>query len=392
MKKNILLGITGGIAAYKMIEVARKLTKLGCSVHTVMTEAGTEFVTPMTFESITHNPVETELFTPPVHYNIKHISLAEKADLCLVAPATANFIGKIAGGIADDLLSTIIMATRAPVIFSPSMNVNMYNNQILQDNIGYIKSKGYKIIEPAEGDLACGDSGKGRLPEPEELIENVLLELKPSDLKDKSVLITAGPTREYIDPIRFLSNSSSGKMGYALAREAALHGAEVTLISGPTNITPPSTVKTFCYVESTEEMLLKVKEHLNDSDIIIMNAAVSDFRPLELQENKIKKDERDSLILKLAPNPDILTEIGHIKKKSQKLIGFAAESYNLVENAEKKLIKKNLDMIIANHIDAFSADWNEIIIMTGEDREEISRQEKTELAGIIIDRINTALL
>lgn len=386
MDKNILLGITGGIAAYKMVEVASSLTKLGYSVNTVMTKGGREFVTPLTFQNITHNPVETELFTPPAHYQVKHISLAEKANVCLIGPATANFIGKLASGIADDLLSTIIMATNAPVLLSPSMNSNMYNNPVVQDNLKYLKDKGYKIIEPAEGDLACGYQGKGRLPEPEELVERVIAELTVSDLKEKQILITAGPTREKIDPIRYLSNLSSGKMGYSLARAACFRGANVTLISGPTNLKPPINVNV-SYVESAEEMYKEVKKYNVNSDIFIMTAAVADFSPVEYQENKIKKNTVEQLSLKLKINPDILYEIGQNKRDDQLLVGFAAESKNLIKNARQKLLNKKLDMIIANDIRAFSNDENKVTIITSEQFEELPVMKKNKLADIILDRI-----
>ncbi len=387
MSKQVLLGVTGGIAAYKMVEVASKLTKLGYNVHVVMTKAGTEFVTPLTFESITHNPVEVDLFSPPKQYNIKHVSLADKADVCLIGPATANFIGKIAHGIADDLLTTIVLATRAKVLFAPSMNVNMYNNPILQDNLKYLKENGYKIIEPETGRLACGYEGKGRMPEPDNLVDWVINELTVKDFKGKKVFITAGPTRELLDPVRFLSNYSTGKMGYHLARTAANRGADVTLVSGPTNLKPPVNVKMY-YIESALELAEKVNELICESDIIIMSAAVADFRPAEFQKNKIKKGYKDYLSLELVANPDILSNLGKSKKEGQFLVGFAAESDNILENARNKLIKKNLDMIIANDISGFGNDENEIIVITEKYIEEVPRMKKSELADIILDKIS----
>lgn len=386
MKKNILLGITGGIAAYKMVEVASRLTKLGHSVHVVMTEGGTRFVTPLTFQSITHNSVETDLFTPPEHYNVKHISLADAADVCLIAPATANFIGKIAGGIADDLLSTIVMATEAPVLIAPSMNVHMFHNPILQDNLSYLRDKGYKIIEPGTGVLACGYQGKGRLPEPVELVERILYELRSRELAGKKVLVTAGPTREPLDPVRYLSNYSSGKMGYALARAASFRGAEVILISGPTTLTPPLGVR-YISVKTAREMEHEVKKYAPEQDIIIMAAAVADYRPVEFRAQKIKKRDKQGLNLELMPNPDILAGVGKNKREGQLLIGFALESENLIENALKKLEKKNLDMIIANHISAFAGDENEVTVINSTEKEKLPRMEKSELADTIMDRV-----
>ncbi|MFW6035765.1 MAG: bifunctional phosphopantothenoylcysteine decarboxylase/phosphopantothenate--cysteine ligase CoaBC [Halothermotrichaceae bacterium] len=386
MEKNILLGITGGIAAYKMASVASTLTKMGHSVHAVMTEGGTKFVTPLTFQNITHNPVEVELFTPPVHYDVKHISLADRADICLIAPATANFIGKIAGGIADDLLSTIVMATNAPILISPSMNVNMYNNPVFQDNLAYLKEKGYKIIKPASGRLACGYEGKGRLPEPEELVENIIAELTVNDFVDEKVLITAGPTREPLDPVRYLSNYSSGKMGYELARAAVNRGAEVTLISGPTNLQPPAGVETI-FVENAQTMNKEVQINFKEKSTIIMTAAVADFKPAEFNENKIKKDYLDYLTIELKPNPDILAGIGQKKKDDQLLVGFAAESKNLIANAQRKLNKKNLDMIIANEVSNMGSDQNQATVLTEDYIEEIPMISKAELADIILDKI-----
>jgi phosphopantothenoylcysteine decarboxylase/phosphopantothenate--cysteine ligase len=386
VSKNVLLGITGGIAAYKMVEVASKLTKLGYNVRVVMTEGGTRFVTPLTFQNITRNPVEVDLFSPPEHYNVKHVSLADSADVCLIGPATANFIGKVASGIADDLLTTIILATKAKVLIAPSMNVNMYNNPILQDNLAYLKEKGYKIIEPETGELACGYEGKGRLPEPDTLVEWVIKELTTRDLTGKKILITAGPTREPLDPVRFLSNYSTGKMGYSLARAASHRGADVTLVSGPTNLKPPVGVTTY-YIETALELAKKVNELIFESDIVIMTAAVADFRPTEFQEKKIKKGYLDYLSLEFRANPDILANLGKSKKEGQLLVGFAAESEDLLENARNKLIKKNLDIIIANHISGFSSDENEITVITEDYIEEVPRMKKSELANIILDKI-----
>jgi len=386
LKGNILLGITGGIAAYKMVDVASRLVKKGFSVNTVMTKGGTKFVTPLTFQNITHNPVNVDLFTTAVNYDVKHISLAEKADLCLIGPVTANFIGKLANGIADDLLSTIIMATKAPVLLAPSMNVNMYTNPILQDNISYLKEKGYKIIEPGSGYLACGTTGKGRLPEPVELVENIISHFTKKDYQDKKILITAGPTREPLDPVRFLSNYSTGKMGYAIAKAAKYRGAEVTLITGPSNLEIPVGIKVI-QVERTEEMYQETISNFSFQDILIMTAAVADYRPLRYHKDKIKKKLKDGLSLELVSNHDILAELGKNKKTGQIVVGFAVESQDLLANAKEKLNKKNLDMIIANDVSAFASDKNEVAFITKNTFENIAEMEKTELADLILDKV-----
>ncbi len=386
MKGNILLGITGGIAAYKMVDVASRLVKKGFSVNTVMTKGGTKFVTPLTFQNITHNPVNVDLFTTAVNYDVKHISLAEKADLCLIGPVTANFIGKLANGIADDLLSTIIMATKAPVFLAPSMNVNMYTNPILQDNISYLKEKGYKIIEPDSGYLACGTTGKGRLPEPVELVENIISYFTKKDYQDKRILITAGPTREPLDPVRFLSNYSTGKMGYAIAKAVKYRGAEVTLVTGPSNLDIPAGIKVI-QVERTEEMYRETISNSSFQDIIIMTAAVADYRPLCYYKEKIKKKLKDGLSLELVSNNDILAELGKNKKTGQIVVGFAVESQDLIINAKEKLNKKNLDMIIANDVSAFASDKNEVTFITKNTVENIAEMEKIELADLILDKV-----
>lgn len=395
MQKSIILGITGGIAAYKLAEVASALTKKGYDVNTVMTEAATKFIQPLTFRTITRNPVETDLFSPPAHYDVKHISLAKKADLILVAPITANFIGKIAGGIADDLLSTIIMAATAPVLISPAMNENMYNNKIVQDNLKYLLDNDYQIIEPESGYLACGDSGKGRLPEPEFLIEIVEGELTPSDFKGKKMLITAGPTREPVDPVRFLSNYSSGKMGFALARAASYRGAEVSLISGPTNLQPPRGIE-FITVETAVEMQKEIKQIAPQQNIIIMAAAVADFRPVSVKDKKIKKELSKFNEIKLEKNPDILSELGHKKKENQLLIGFAAESDNLLENAAQKLKKKNLDLIAANDISdreiGFNSDENKVTLLGSDFKKELPQMNKLKLSHKLLDYIKKRFL
>ncbi|HKL12696.1 MAG TPA: bifunctional phosphopantothenoylcysteine decarboxylase/phosphopantothenate--cysteine ligase CoaBC [Halanaerobiales bacterium] len=386
-KKTILLGISGGIAAYKMAHVASSLTKMGHEVHVVMTESSQKFISPVTFRAITGMPVETDLFTEPNKNEVKHIALADKSDLVMVAPATANIIGKIANGIADDLLSTIITAVTSPVIIAPAMNVNMYNNKIIQDNLNYLNEMGYEVISPSEGMLACGYTGKGRLPEPDVLLEYILRKLTNKDLTDKKVLITAGPTREAIDPVRYITNHSSGKMGYALAKRAAYRGAQVKLIAGPTNLKPPLGVG-FESISSAKELYNSVITNFPNYDMIIMAAAVADFTPQNISEDKIKKSNEDYFILELKKTKDILQQVSQAKKDKQTIVGFAAESRNLIENAKKKMNKKDMDMIVANDIknkDIFGSDESEVIILTKDEKIDVSRSSKEDIADKIYD-------
>lgn len=386
-KKNILLGVTGGIAAYKMASVASSLTKRGHEVHVVMTESAQEFISPVTFRAITGLPVETDLFSEPEKHEVKHISLADKTDIALIGPATANIIGKIANGIADDLLSTIITAITVPVIIAPAMNVNMYNNSIIQENLDYLSEKGYKILAPGEGMLACGYVGKGRLPEPDVLVEYILKGLTKKDLKDKKVLVTAGPTREEIDPVRYLTNYSSGKMGYALAKSASYRGAEVKLFSGPTSLDEPIEVETE-KIKSAHDLYEKVINEMDEYDIIIMAAAVADFTPESISENKIKKNNEDYMDLQLKRTKDIIKEISKNKRDNQLVVGFAAESNDLIKNAREKLEKKDLDMIVANDIknkEIFGSDESEVIIITNEKQIDVSRSSKEVIANQIFD-------
>ncbi len=388
MSANIVLGVTGGIAAYKSLQVASSLTKLNHNVYTIMTESAAEFINPITFHSITHLPVESKLFSTTTS-EVKHIGLADKADLFLIAPATANFIAKAAAGIADDLLSTVILATKAPIMIAPSMNVHMFENPIVQRNLQTLEEFGYKIITPDAGYLACGYQGKGRLPEPERLVEEIKKELSKKDLQNKKILITAGPTREAIDPVRFLTNHSSGKMGYALARAASYRGAEVKLISGPTELDVPLGVE-LIKVESAAEMKAEVFKESDSADIIIMAAAVADYRPQTYSSQKIKKKDA-ALNLNLERTTDILAELGKKKVMSQLLIGFAAESENLLENAQEKLSKKQADYIIANDISnkniAFGSDKNQVSILSEEGRTKLPLLEKEKLADKIFDYI-----
>ncbi|MFW5995791.1 MAG: bifunctional phosphopantothenoylcysteine decarboxylase/phosphopantothenate--cysteine ligase CoaBC [Halanaerobiaceae bacterium] len=388
--KQIVLGITGGIAAYKMAEVASRLVKKDYNVHVVMTEAGAEFITPLTFRTITGNPVEIDLFSPPKQHNVKHISLADRADAVLVAPATADFLARMAGGFANNLLSSLILATGAPVAVAPSMNVNMYNNPAVQDNLTLLEERGIYIITPDSGLLACGYSGKGRLPQPEVLVEEVEYLVTGDDLEPKKILVTAGPTREPLDPVRYLSNYSSGKMGYALARAAVSRGARVKLISGPVNLRVPARVESE-QVTTAKEMKTAVDTSAREQDIIIMAAAVADFRPEKREKEKIKKMGNDNRNLPLRANPDILASLGEKKKPGQVLVGFAAESSNLIENAKRKLQEKNLDFIAVNDItddnSGFQSDYNRVILLTGKDKIEIPLSEKNEVAHEILDQI-----
>ena len=365
MSKNVVIGVSGGIAVYKALDVISKLKKHDINVHVIMTKSAQEFVTPLSFQSLSQNMVVKDMFEEPKAFEIQHISLAKKADLIVVVPATANIIGKVAGGIADDMLSTTIMATRAKVIFAPAMNTNMYTNPIVQENISKLKSLGYEFISPASGRLACGDVGDGKLADTEVIVDAILSKLhEPKDLIGKKVLVTAGPTRANVDPVRFISNRSTGKMGYAIATEARDRGAEVVLISGPSNEKVPAGVK-FISVETNEEMLEAALAEYETSDIVIKSAAVADYKPKVYSDKKIKKGPGD-LVLELTRDNDILRILGE-NKKHQILVGFAAESNDVLENAHKKLESKNLDYIVANNIrekDAgFGTDTNRVTII-----------------------------
>jgi phosphopantothenoylcysteine decarboxylase/phosphopantothenate--cysteine ligase len=388
--KCVVIGVSGGVAVYKALEVISRLRKKDIEVRVIMTESAQKFVTPLSFQSLSQNMVTTDMFDEPKAWEIQHISLAKKADLMLVLPATANIIGKVANGIADDMLSTTIMATKAPVVFAPAMNTNMYENPIVQNNIEKLKSFGYEFIEPASGRLACGDVGAGKLADVEDIYEFVLKTLyKTSDLEGKKVLITAGPTISPIDPVRFITNRSTGKMGYAIAEEARNRGAEVTLISGPTNIKPPYGVKTI-KISTNEEMKNEVLKYFDETDIVIKSAAVADYKTLTYSEQKIKKGE-GNLNLEFTRDSDILSILGE-KKTSQILVGFAAESNNLEENATRKLIKKNLDLIVGNDITAketgFGSDDNKVIFIskTGE-KTVLDKMSKLEVAKKLFDEI-----
>lgn len=364
--KCVVIGVTGGIAVYKALDIVSSLRKNYIETRVIMTDSATEFISPITFQAISQNIVTTNMFEEPKAWEIQHISLAKKADLFLVAPATANIIGKIANGIADDMLSTTIMATKAKVIFAPAMNTNMYTNPIVQQNIKKLKELGYQFIEPDSGRLACGDIGAGKLPKPEVIVEKVLSELyDKKDLTGKNVLISAGPTKAPIDPVRFITNKSTGKMGYEIAREARDRGANVTLVSGPTNEVAPLDVNVI-NIETNEEMYNEFLKYYDNADIVIKAAAVADYKAKEYSTQKIKKKSDDLEVL-FERDRDILMTLGQ-KKKNQILVGFAAESENLIENAKSKIQRKNLDYIVANDISSkdtgFASNDNKVTIIS----------------------------
>lgn len=387
--RKIVLGVTGGIAAYKVAELVRELVKAGAEVHVVMTRNAQAFITPLTFQTLSGNPVTTELFNLIAESEIGHIALADRAEVLVIAPATANIIGKIAAGVADDMLTTIVMATQAPVLLAPAMNVHMWKNPICQENIQRLRSRGYHFIDPEAGELACGYEGKGRLAEIPAIVEEICVLLSPKDFSGEKILVTAGPTEEPIDPVRFLSNHSSGKMGFALARAARRRGAEVTLISGPTALPVPPQMRSIA-VRSAAQMREAVLNHLESASILIMAAAVSDYRPKQKAPEKIKKSKLET-VLELELNPDILAEAGK-KKNSRIMVGFAAETENLLQNTREKLEKKNLDLIVANDVTlpgaGFKADTNIVKILDRSGKvEELPLMTKEDLADRILDRI-----
>ncbi|EHI98434.1 phosphopantothenoylcysteine decarboxylase/phosphopantothenate/cysteine ligase [Clostridium sp. DL-VIII] len=390
MKKNVVLGVSGGIAVYKALDIVSMLVKKDINVDVIMTESATKFVTPLTFQSLSQNMVTCDMFAEPKAWEIQHISLATKADLLLVAPATANIIGKVANGIADDMLSTTIMATKAKVIFAPAMNTNMYENPIVQDNIKKLKAYGYEFIDPIEGRMACGTTGAGKFESPAVIVDRVLMEInEKKDLLNKKVIVTAGPTVAEIDPVRFITNKSTGKMGYAIAKEARNRGANVTLISGPTSIEAPMNVN-LIKVSTNEEMREEALKAFSDADIVIKSAAVADYKPKNYSTQKIKKADNDLSIDFIRDN-DILQELGN-KKEKQILVGFAAESQNLEENAKLKLSKKNLDYIVANDITAddtgFASEDNKVIILSNEGKKvHLDKMSKEKIASNLFDII-----
>ncbi len=391
--KSIVLGVSGGIAVYKAVELLRLLTKAGTDVHVIMTKNAREFVTPLTFQTLSGNPVHTDLFSLYQEQEIDHISLADRADLFILAPATANLIGKIAQGLADDLLTTSIMATKAPVLIVPTMNVNMYENPIYQRNERQLIEFGYHVLEPVTGALACGWEGKGKMPSPEDILQAAAGVFVPKDLLGHTVLVTAGPTREELDPVRYLSNYSSGKMGFAIAEVARLRGAEVILIAGPNSLSPPVGVR-YVPVISAEEMRLAVLEYFDNVDVVIKAAAVADYRPVDHSTHKMKKTA-DELTLQLEKTPDILTEIGQ-RKGDRIVVGFAAETERLLIHAAEKLKNKNLDLIVANDITkvgaGFDVDTNIVRLLHADGRiDELELMNKSVVAEKIFDQVKTLL-
>ena len=388
--KKIVLGVTGGIAVYKAVDLVSRLRKQGCQVRVVMTEHAQQFVTPLTFKEISGNQVAVSMWSANQEFNVEHIALANWADAFLVAPATANIIAKMTYGLADDLLSTTLLAAQAPIVVCPAMNTGMYENPATQANIAKLKERGVTVMPPAVGKLACGTSGAGRLPEPQAIVEfmSAFFAKREGDLRGLKVLVTAAGTREPIDPVRFVGNRSSGKMGYAVAQMAAERGAEVLLVSGPSALAIPANVKTV-KVETTNEMLEACLAAYDDVDIVVKAAAVADYRPRDVAEQKIKKKTDDALTVVMDKNPDILKTLGG-KKTHQVLVGFAAETQNLLENARDKVVKKNLDMIVANDVTAagagFNADTNivKFLFASGEVRS-LEQMPKVDVANCILD-------
>ena len=388
--RTILLGVSGSIAAYKTASLASALKKLGADVHVLMTQNATNFIHPITFESLTGNRCLVDTFDRNFQFQVEHIAISKRAELVMIAPATANVIGKIAHGIADDMLTTTVMACQCPVFISPAMNTRMYENPVVQNNIRILKEYGYRLIEPAEGYLACTDTGAGKMPEPEQLLSYILQEMAfEKDLQGKKILITAGPTQEAIDPVRYITNHSSGKMGYALAARACMRGAEVTLVTGQTSLAFPPFVRVV-QVTTAREMFEAVRAVSDEQDIIIKAAAVADYRPAQISDQKMKKKE-DQLFLELERTDDILQYLGDHKKKGQLLCGFAMETENLISNSRAKLKKKNLDMIAANNLKVegagFQTDTNVLTLITQNEEVSLEKMNKEDAAGIILDKL-----
>lgn len=392
--KTVLLGVTGSIAAYKIAYLASALKKLHAQVHVLMTENATNFINPITFESLTGNKCLVDTFDRNFQFQVEHVSVAKQADVALIAPASANVIGKLAHGIADDMLTTTIMACKCKKIISPAMNTNMYENPIVQDNLAILEHYGYQVIEPASGYLACGDTGAGKMPEPELLLEYILKEIaKEKDLRGRKILVTAGPTQEAIDPVRYITNHSSGKMGYALAREAMLRGAEVTLVSGPCSIDPPPFVKLIPVV-TAQEMFEAVTSVSDAHDIIIKAAAVADYRPARTAEDKVKKHDGE-MSIELQKTKDILQYLGDHRRPGQFLCGFSMETQNMIGNSRAKLEKKHLDMVAANNLKVagagFQGDTNVLTLITQDEDVSLQLMSKEDAADAILDKILSML-
>ena len=387
--KTVLLGVTGGIAAYKAAALASALVKQHAAVEVVMTENATKFVTPLTFEQLTGRRTMVDTFDRNFSHQVEHISLAERTDLVIVAPATANVMAKLAHGLADDMLTTTILACRCPKLIAPAMNTNMYENPVTQDNMDILRRYGWDVIEPASGRLACGAVGKGKMPEPEDLLQHVLRYLAlPHDLEGKHVVVTAGPTQESLDPVRYLTNHSTGKMGYAIAKMAMLRGADVTLISGPTSIAPPPFVKVVNVV-SAQDMFEAVAANAPEADMIFKAAAVADYTPADYNDNKIKKKDGD-MAIPLKRTQDILKYLGENRRVGQVICGFSMETENMLENSQAKLAKKNVDMICANNLKqagaGFGVDTNVITVITKDGYTELPLQSKEAAANEILNQ------
>ena len=388
--KTVVLAVSGSIAAYKIASLASALKKLHANVQVLMTKNAVNFINPITFESLTGNECLVDTFDRNFQYSVEHVALAKQADVVLVAPASANVIGKIAHGIADDMLTTTVMACKCKKIIAPAMNTNMFDNPILQDNLKILEHYGYEVISPAVGYLACGDTGAGKMPEPELLLQYILREIAyEKDMQGKRVLVTAGPTQESIDPVRFITNHSTGKMGYAIAKMCMLRGAEETLVSGPTSIAKPEFVHVVDVV-TAKEMYEEVTKRAKDQDIIIKAAAVADYRPKSVSSEKMKKKD-DDLAIPMERTDDILKFLGEHKKEHQFLCGFSMETENMLENSRKKLEKKHLDMIVANNLKVegagFAGDTNVVTIITGQEEVSLGKMTKEETALRILDEI-----
>ena len=388
--KTVAIAVTGSIAAYKMANVASMLIKQHADVHVLMTENATKFINPITFETLTNHKCLVETFDRNFQFHVAHVSLGQKADCMLIAPASANVIGKLANGIADDMLTTTAMAATCPKIVAPAMNTHMFMNPIVQDNLKKLEHYGYEIISPAAGRLACGDVGAGKLPDEETLVSYVYRTIaKEKDMKGKKVLVTAGPTKEALDPVRFLSNRSTGKMGYAIAKMAMLRGADVTLVSGPVNIPAPPFVKVVP-VESAQEMFEAVRDAAQEQDIIIKSAAVADYRPMTVAEDKIKKTDGD-MSIPLERTTDIIKYLGEHKKEGQFICGFSMETRDMLENSSAKLVKKNMDMIVANNVKdegaGFATDTNKVVMITRDGMKDLPLMSKEDVADSLLTEI-----
>lgn len=396
--KTIIVGVTGGIAAYKACDVVSKLKKLNANIHVIMTESACEFVQPMTFQTLSNNFVINDMFKEPKTWEVEHIELAKKADAFLIVPATANFIGKLAAGIADDMLTTTVMATRAPVIIAPAMNTNMYTNRIVQANMDKLGDLGYRFIDPASGRLACGDMGAGKLADVDDILAFIVdffeKESEAKDLAGRRIMISAGPTIEAIDPVRYITNRSSGKMGYAIAKRAVARGAQVTLVSGKTDLEVPEGLAKFISIESADDLYENLVGEFDSNDVVIQSAAVADYKPKSYSDKKIKKKDSD-LRIDLCRNKDIAQELGKIKG-NKVLVGFAAETNDVLENAAKKIKKKNLDFIVANDLTmqgaGFSTETNIVKIIEADGRiKEYPKLLKSEVGDIILDKVRDIL-